>query len=143
DASITRTSNGRGRVTRLTLAELNRHDYSTWHGEKVLREKGLGDKGPREKGPREKGRRERTRVAADEPDDLAGATVDDGILTLDRLLTLARGSGRPLRLLIETKHPSRYGGDVERRLVDLLARHGLTTGTSDSGVSVTVMSFSI
>lgn len=118
DASITRTSNGRGRVTRLTLAELNRHDYSAWHRE-VL-------------------------VANGGPPVVGEPTADDGILTLDRLLTLARGAGRPLRLLIETKHPSRYGGDVERRLVDLLARHGLTTGAGDgSGVSVAVMSFSI
>lgn len=137
DASITRTSNGRGRVTRLTLAELNRHDYSTWYHEKA-------------------------RIANGGSVHVAPATAADGILTLDRLLTLARGTGRPLRLLIETKHPSRYGGDVERRLVDLLARHGLTApavgsgvagsdgsgsgepgpGEPGPGVSVTVMSFS-
>lgn len=116
DASITRTSNGRGRVTRLTLAELNRHDYSSWH---------------------------RPSVPNRGPD--AVVSVDDGILTLDRLLTLARDAGRPLRLLVETKHPSRYGGDVERRLVDLLRHHGLTAGgpASAPGVAVTVMSFSV
>ena len=47
------------------------------------------------------------------------------LLTLDRLLTAVRAAGRPVRLLIETKHPSRYGGDVERRLVALLRRYGL------------------
>lgn len=121
DASIARTSNGRGRVTRLTLAELNRHDYSSWHHERVP-------------------------VAARGPDAVRVATTDDGILTLDRLLTLARGAGRSLRLLIETKHPSRYGGDVERQLVDLLARHGLTEGSrtaAEPDVTVIVMSFSI
>ncbi|GIE96526.1 glycerophosphodiester phosphodiesterase [Paractinoplanes rishiriensis] len=63
------------------------------------------------------------------------------LLTLDRLLEALRGCGRPVRLLIETKHPSRYGAEVERRLVGLLRRHGLTEGRPDAPVSVTVMSF--
>lgn len=107
DASIDRTSSGRGRVSRLTLDELNRYDYTAWH-------------------PARPPRRE------------------DGILTLDRLLTLAKDAGRPLRLLIETKHPSRFGGHVEQRLVELLVRHGLhrTADARERGVMVTVMSFS-
>ena len=32
--------------------------------------------------------------------------------------------GRPLQLHIETKHPTRYGGLVERRLVDVLGDFG-------------------
>jgi glycerophosphoryl diester phosphodiesterase len=106
DASIDRTSTGRGRVTRLTLAELNRYDYTSWQNRS---------------GPGE-----------------------GGILTLDQLLGLATSAGRPLRLLIETKHPSRFGGQVERRLVELLVRHGLhtTAGARRLGVGVTVMSFS-
>jgi glycerophosphoryl diester phosphodiesterase len=63
------------------------------------------------------------------------------LLTLDRLLEAVRGCGRQVRLLIETKHPSRYGAEVERRLIGLLRRHGLTEGRSDAPVSVTVMSF--
>src|SRR5690606_26768129 len=100
DASIDRTSTGHGRVTRLTLAELDRYDYTSWHPG--------GDPGER------------------------------GILTLDRLLTLAKDAGRPLRVLVETKHPSRFGGDVERRLVDLLVRHELNTiaGAQAHGVTV-------
>ena len=47
------------------------------------------------------------------------------LLTLDRLLAAVRDAGRPVRLLIETKHPTRYGSDVERRLVGLLRRYGL------------------
>ncbi|HEY3008006.1 MAG TPA: glycerophosphodiester phosphodiesterase family protein [Micromonosporaceae bacterium] len=61
------------------------------------------------------------------------------VLTLDRLLGAVREAGRPVRLLIETKHPSRHGADVERRVVDLLAAHRMLT---DDDVSVTVMSFS-
>jgi glycerophosphoryl diester phosphodiesterase len=63
------------------------------------------------------------------------------LLTLDRLLTALRECGRPVRLLIETKHPSRYGAEVERRLIELLRRHGLADGSPDNLVHVTVMSF--
>ena len=51
-------------------------------------------------------------------------------------------ANRPLRLLIETKHPSRFGSAVEVRLVDLLARYGLDVTNAQSPVAVTVMSFS-
>lgn len=107
DASIDRTSTGRGRVSRLTLAELNRHDYTAWHPG-------------------------------------GGGAASGGILTLDGLLGLAKDAGRPLRLLIETKHPARFGGEVERRLVELLVRHGLHTNAAgrEHGVGITVMSFS-
>ncbi|HEY8473526.1 MAG TPA: glycerophosphodiester phosphodiesterase [Natronosporangium sp.] len=64
------------------------------------------------------------------------------ILTLDRLLTEVRAAGRPVRLMIETKHPSKYGPEVERKLVALLHRHRLATPTADDPVRVTVMSFS-
>jgi glycerophosphoryl diester phosphodiesterase len=63
------------------------------------------------------------------------------LLTLDRLLGSIRDSGRRVRLLIETKHPSRYGPEVERRLVGLLRRHGLADPRPDDPVRVTVMSF--
>jgi glycerophosphoryl diester phosphodiesterase len=63
------------------------------------------------------------------------------LLTLDRLLEAVSDYGRPVRLLIETKHPSRYGAEVERRLVETLRRHGLADGKPDNPVQVTVMSF--
>jgi glycerophosphoryl diester phosphodiesterase len=105
DASIDRTSNGHGRVSRLTLAELNRHDYASWR---------------------------------------SGEHAEQGVLTLDALLDLVRAAGRPIRLLVETKHPSRFGGAVEERLVALLVRHGLHTAAAarDRGVAVSIMSFS-
>jgi glycerophosphoryl diester phosphodiesterase len=108
DATIDRTSTGRGRVSALTLGELNRFDYSSWRA-------GRADGQP-----------------------------GQGILTFDGLLALALDAGRPLQLLVEAKHPSRFGGDVERRLVELLVRHRLhtTAGARDRGVAVTVMSFS-
>lgn len=63
------------------------------------------------------------------------------LLTLERLLTALRDWGRPVRLLIETKHPSRYGGEVERRLVGMLARFGLAEPVAGDPLRVTVMSF--
>jgi glycerophosphoryl diester phosphodiesterase len=45
---------------------------------------------------------------------------------------------RPVELAIETKHPTRYGGLVERRLVELLDSYGWTR----KGSPVRVMSFS-
>ena len=69
--------------------------------------------------------------------------AEAGVLTLDALLEAVRGTGRPLRLLIETKHPTRYAGSVERALADLLGRHGLTGGDANATVHVTVMSFSM
>jgi glycerophosphoryl diester phosphodiesterase len=63
------------------------------------------------------------------------------LLTLDRLLGAVRESGRHVRLLIETKHPSRYGAEVEHRLVELLRKHDMVGSFSDNPVKVTVMSF--
>ena len=45
------------------------------------------------------------------------------VLTLDRLLGVVAEAG--IRLLIETKHPTRYAGLVEQKLVGLLAEHGM------------------
>jgi glycerophosphoryl diester phosphodiesterase len=70
----------------------------------------------------------------------ASVPVAAKVLTLDRLLEVAAEAGRPLRLLIETKHPSRYGGMVEKRLVDALGRYNLLSGRQS--VEATVMSFS-
>jgi glycerophosphoryl diester phosphodiesterase len=63
------------------------------------------------------------------------------LLTLDGLLGAVCDSGRRVRLLIETKHPSRYGADVERRLIETLRRYGLADPRPDDPVQVTVMSF--
>jgi glycerophosphoryl diester phosphodiesterase len=63
------------------------------------------------------------------------------LLTLERLLSALRDRGGPVRLLIETKHPSRYGADVERRLVEMLRRYGLAEPKPDDPIQVTVMSF--
>lgn len=62
-----------------------------------------------------------------------------GVLRLETLLDLIP---RGVRLFVETKHPVRYGGLVEAKLVALLARHGLARPKSKEESSVVVMSFS-
>ena len=57
------------------------------------------------------------------------------VLTLDRLLGVVEETG--VRLLIETKHPTRYAGLVEQKLVGLLTEHGM----QGAGSPVAVMSF--
>ncbi|WP_025618088.1 glycerophosphodiester phosphodiesterase [Salinispora cortesiana] len=114
DRRLDRTSNGHGPVSTRTLAELERLDFGSWHPGPALTD---GDEGLDESYLR--------------------------LLTLDRLLEAVRAAGRPVRLLIETKHPSRYGRHVEGRLVRLLDRHGLTVPRPDHPLQVTVMSFSL
>ncbi|KAB1946172.1 glycerophosphodiester phosphodiesterase [Micromonospora sp. ALFpr18c] len=112
DRRLDRTSNGRGLVSARTLAELEALDFGSWHPGSAAD----GDLPPDESHTR--------------------------LLTLARLLKAVLAAGRPVRLLVETKHPSRYGSAVERRLVDLLRRYGLADPAPDDPVQVTVMSFS-
>jgi glycerophosphoryl diester phosphodiesterase len=69
------------------------------------------------------------------------ATEPGTVLTLERLLEAVVAAPRPVRLLVETKHPTRYAGLVEQQLVRLLRRFGLD-GTGTGSPHVTVMSFS-
>jgi glycerophosphoryl diester phosphodiesterase len=65
-----------------------------------------------------------------------------GVLTLERLLDVVVDRGAPVELLIETKHPNRYGRSVERRVVDLLRARDLHRGPVPGRPSVRLMSFS-
>jgi glycerophosphoryl diester phosphodiesterase len=47
-----------------------------------------------------------------------------GVLTLAMLCELVHDAGRPIRLFVETKHPNRYAGLVEKELVELLRYFG-------------------
>jgi glycerophosphoryl diester phosphodiesterase len=60
------------------------------------------------------------------------------VLTLRRLLETVRDYERPVDLAVETKHPTRYAGLVERRLVELLDEFGWAGQNSP----VRIMSFS-
>jgi glycerophosphoryl diester phosphodiesterase len=116
DRRLDRTSNGRGLVSGYTLAELDRFDFGSWHA---------------------------TAITDDLPTDVPADPDRTRLLTLDRLLDEVRSAGRPLEVLVETKHPSRHRGDVERRLVALLRRHGLAEPRPGDSVRATVMSFSL
>jgi len=62
----------------------------------------------------------------------------DKVLTLRRLMETVADADRRVELAIETKHPTRYGGLVERRLAEALEEFGWTGADSP----VRVMSFS-
>ncbi len=64
------------------------------------------------------------------------------MLTLERLLELVADAGRRVELAIETKHPTRWAGQVEERLLVLLKRFGLDAPASREDSPVRVMSFS-
>jgi glycerophosphoryl diester phosphodiesterase len=115
DRRLDRTSNGRGRVSARTLAELDELDFGSWHP---------------------------GASSDDAPTDVPADPSRTRLLTLDRLLQAVRTAGRPVELLIETKHPTRHGADVERRLTAMLRQHGLLEPKPNDPVRVTVMSFS-
>jgi len=109
DRRIDRTSNGRGILSTLELAELNELDWGSWR---------------------------------DTWEDFEDPEMPDRdksqILTLRRLLEAVADVDRRVEVAIETKHPTRYAGLVERRLVALLDEFGWAGARSP----VRVMSFS-
>lgn len=117
DRRVNRTSNGRGPVSALELADLATLDFGSWKGD------GAANEAP----DRQHEDPERTSV-----------------LTLERLLELVADADRRVELAIETKHPTRWAGQVEERLVELLDRFGHTKPATraDWTPQVRVMSFS-
>ena len=80
---------------------------------------------------------------ADHPGDLELPDRDrNRLLTLRNLLTTVLESERPVGLVIETKHPTRYAGLVERQLARLLGDFDLTGPRRAGEHWVRVMSFS-
>ncbi|MFF5307368.1 glycerophosphodiester phosphodiesterase [Streptomyces sp. NPDC013161] len=120
DRRVNRTSNGRGAVSALELADLATLDFGSW-----------------------KGRDSRT-TRDEEPDweHLPEDREDTSVLTLERLLELVADAGRRVELAIETKHPTRWAGQVEERLLVLLKRFGLDAPATAADSPVRVMSFS-
>jgi glycerophosphoryl diester phosphodiesterase len=114
DRRIDRTSNGEGVLSTLELADLESLDFGGW---------------------------QQAPGAVELPDQV---TADDHsqVLTLERLLELVVDSPRKVQLMVETKHPTRYAGLVERRLVEMLRRYGLDGWVPLEEAQVTVMSFS-
>src|SRR3954451_15569372 len=107
DRTVNRTSDGSGVVSELDVTTLDAMDFSSWHGELS------GSNG---------------QPAAESPY-TAGVAPDrvergGGVLRLSKLLELVADAEREVRLLIETKHPTRYAGLVEKTLVEDLKRFG-------------------
>ena len=114
DRRVNRTSNGRGAVSALELADLAALDFGSWKN---------GDEAPD------------WEVAPEDREDTS-------VLTLERLIELVADAGRPVELAIETKHPTRWAGQVEDRLLALLKRFGLGAPASAPESPVRIMSFS-
>jgi glycerophosphoryl diester phosphodiesterase len=130
DRSVNRTSTGHGLVSEFTLAELNALDFESWHVGLPSSADQLLPNAPYGEVPERAG---------------------TGVLTLRTLLEVVRDAPRPVRLLVETKHPTRYSGLVEKELVSLLAEFswagrpsagsGLPSPAAPAQTPVTVMSF--
>ena len=97
DRRVDRVANARGVVSTMALAQLDELDFASWKNPWVE----LDDEAP--------------------DIDVQARRV----LTMRKLLEMVRDYDRPVDLAIETKHPTRYGGQVEQRLIELLARHGM------------------
>ncbi len=120
DRRVDRTSSGRGLVSTLSLERLAELDYDSWHVPPVESADELVIS---------------HRVAPRLP------PAQRGLLTLDGLLGLVKDQPGT-RLFVETKHPVRYAGLVEAKLVALLSRHGLAKPPSKEDSPIVVMSFS-
>ncbi|MBQ1118654.1 glycerophosphodiester phosphodiesterase [Streptomyces sp. A73] len=175
DRRVNRTSNGRGAVSALELADLAALDFGSWMdrhadpyespdsaldtdrtdaragtAERAWTTEGAGTAEPvaaeqvaaeqvspsRPTAAAESGARGRAPGGSGPAGGPGTADPErTSVLTLDRLLTLVAEAPRPVELAIETKHPTRWAGQVEERLLELLDRHRLRT-------PVRVMSFS-
>lgn len=120
DWRVNRTSNGRGAVSALELSDLAALDFGARRTRDFWR--------TRDEQPDWEHR----------PED----REETSVLTLERLLQLVSDAGRRVELAIETKHPTRWAGQVEERLLLLLKRFGLDAPASAEDSPVRVMSFS-
>ncbi len=113
DRRVNRTSNGQGRVSTLELATLEKLDWGSWKTDWA------------------------DALETEQPDRNRGQ-----LLTLRALLTAVAAADRPVDLAIETKHPTRYAGQVERTLFRVLDEFGLLTARPDGTYPARMMSFS-
>ncbi|MGZ4631470.1 MAG: glycerophosphodiester phosphodiesterase [Actinomycetes bacterium] len=114
DRRVDRTSNGRGIVSTLELAELAELDWGSWR---------------------------------DTWEDFEDPEMPDRdrsqILTLRSLLQAVADCGRRVEVAIETKHPTRYAGLVEKRLIAVLDEFGWSSTRVGQPSPVRVMSSSL
>lgn len=113
DRRVDRTSNGRGPVSTLELATLQGLDFGSW------------------------------KMAHSTDDEMPDVDRDrDKLLTLRRLIDTVLNCGREVGLAIETKHPTRYAGQVERELAKVLRDFGLDGAYVPGRPHVSMMSTS-
>ena len=75
--------------------------------------------------------------------DFGGDGESAAVLTLADLITLVLDwKSRPTKLFVETKHPVRYGGLVENKVLAELQRFGIASPASAAHSRAVVMSFS-
>ncbi|MEU2287696.1 glycerophosphodiester phosphodiesterase [Streptomyces sp. NPDC013178] len=138
DRRVNRTSNGRGAVSALELADLAALDFGSWKARD-------GREGREGREPLETpGTPGSWSTRVEEPDWVVRPEDHDhtSVLTLERLLELVADAGRRVELAIETKHPTRWAGQVEERLLLLLKRFGLDAPATAAESPVRIMSFS-
>ncbi len=114
DRRVDRTSDGEGVVSALELARLEEFDWASWK-------------------------------TAHRPGDTESPDSDPErghLLTLRRLLDTLVGTRQEVVTLIETKHPTRHGSDVEKTLVQVLRMFDLDGGDQPGRPHVRMMSFS-
>lgn len=110
DRDLRRTASQRRIVSTMELSELSELDVASWKNPWA----DLDDESP------------------DRDESL------DRVLTLRRLLEMVADYDRRIEVAVETKHPTRYAGLVEKRLVEMLRDFGWER----AGAPVRVMSFS-
>jgi len=110
DRDLRRTAGRRDAISTLELAELEKLDVASWKNPWAE----LDDEAP-----------------------IRDESLDR-VLTLRKLLETVADYDRRVEMAIETKHPTRYGGLVEKRLVEQLKDFGWHRGDTP----VRVMSFS-
>ena len=111
DRDLRRTASTVGLVSTMNLAELDELDFASWKSPWSELDDEAPDRDP----------------------------ADGKVLTLRKLLETVADYDRHVEVAIETKHPTRYAGLVERRVVETLGDFGWDR----AGSPARVMSFSL
>ena len=114
DRDLRRTASRRGLVSTSNLEDLEALDFASWKSPWA----DLDDEAP------------------DRDPSL------DSVLTLRKLLEMVADYDRRVEVAIETKHPTRYGGLVEKRVAELLRDFGWDVQDDGEPSPARVMSFS-
>ena len=114
DRDLRRTAARKGLVSNSNLEDLEALDFASWKNPWAE----LDDEAP------------------------ARDTRLDSVLTLRKLLEMVADYDRRVEVAIETKHPTRYGGLVEKRVADLLHTFGWDAPGQGEPSRARVMSFS-